>query len=83
MVTAMLIYRGSRLQLDDVLVDTGSVATVFAIDRVEELGIRPEPGDRIVTLRGIGGVEAVFLRKIDRLRIGSAVISSSDIRLMQ
>jgi hypothetical protein len=39
--------RGTReIVLERVLLDTGSAATMFAVDEVARLGIIPEPADR-------------------------------------
>jgi hypothetical protein len=42
---------------------------VLSSDVVARLGIVPEPSDRLRTLRGVGGRELVFTRRIDRLEI--------------
>ena len=62
-------YRGARLLLNDVLIDTGSATTVLAAERVAEIGIVPEPEDRLLMITGVGGTEAVFTRKINRLQV--------------
>lgn len=62
--TVRVIHRGSSLDVADVLVDTGSASTVLSADAVAPLSISPEPGDRLRTLRGIGGRELVFTNGI-------------------
>ncbi|MBK8639823.1 MAG: retropepsin-like domain-containing protein [Chromatiaceae bacterium] len=64
-----LAYRGARLEIDDILVDTGSSTTLLSIDAVAPLGIHPEPTDIIRRIRGVGGVEYVFSRQVDAIAL--------------
>ena len=64
-----LAYRGARLEIDDILVDTGSSTTLLSIDAVAPLGIYPEPTDIIRRIRGVGGVEYVFSREVDAIAL--------------
>lgn len=64
-----LAYRGARLEIDDILVDTGSSTTLLSIDAVAPLGIYPEPTDIIRRIRGVGGVEYVFSRQVDAIAL--------------
>ncbi len=64
-------YRGREVEIPDVVVDTGSAATVLSADCVARAGIIPEPDDILYTVRGIGGTEVVFSRQVDRLRVGA------------
>jgi predicted aspartyl protease len=57
------------MEIADVLVDTGSASTVLSADALAQLSIAPEPGDRLRALRGIGGRELVFTRRLDRLEV--------------
>ncbi len=45
-VTVKLGRGAEELVLERVLLDTGSAATVFAVDEIATLGIVPEPADR-------------------------------------
>jgi predicted aspartyl protease len=68
-VTFTLHYNNSSLEIADVLVDTGSASTVLSSDLVAQIGIVPEASDRLRTLRGVGGRELVFTRRLDRLEV--------------
>lgn len=68
-VDVVLIYQGKRINVDNVLVDTGSARSVFAADIVNTLGIYYEPDDIIETVRGVGGIETVFERAIDTIQV--------------
>ena len=63
-----ITYRGSTIEIPQVLVDTGSASTVIAADLVDSIGIFPLPEDRISTIRGVGGSEVVFRRRVDCLQ---------------
>lgn len=58
------------LQLEDVLVDSGSAGTVLPVDRLRLIGIEPRPSDPIRQIRGIGGVEYVFQRSVQGIEVG-------------
>jgi predicted aspartyl protease len=58
------------LKIPNVLVDTGSAGTIFKTEVLEEVGIKQEPADTIEVIRGIGGNEFVFIKKIDEIQIG-------------
>lgn len=62
-------YQGAEIEIHDVLVDTGSAITIFSADIVAQIGIVPEPTDMLHTVRGIGGTEVVFTRRVDYLQI--------------
>ncbi len=68
-VPVSLTYGGATLQIEDILVDTGSTTTLLSIDCVTTLGIHPEASDSIRRIRGVGGVEYVFSRRMDAIAI--------------
>jgi predicted aspartyl protease len=66
-----LFYDGRQIEIPKVLVDTGSASTVLSADMVSQAGLVPEPDDILHTIRGVGGAEVVFIRRVDRFQIGS------------
>lgn len=74
-----LVYRGARLEIDDILVDTGSSTTLFSIDSVAPLGIHLESTDSIRRIRGVGGVEYVFSRRVDAIAMEGHEAASVEI----
>lgn len=80
-VTATIEYHGKQLQLRKVLLDTGSVGTLFAIDRLLMLGLEYEPDDRVHRIRGVGGVEFVFTKRLDRLSLDELAVSNFEIEV--
>lgn len=64
-----LNYKGKSMSLDNVLLDTGSGGTVFKMDKVDKLGITIEKDDTIETISGVGGVEFVYKKNIDSIKL--------------
>jgi hypothetical protein len=69
------------LELDVVLVDTGSGGTVFKMDKVDELDITIEPDDVIETISGVGGSEFVYKKTVEELKLGEAEVSGFPIEV--
>lgn len=80
-ITASITYGGQSLQLENVLLDTGSVGTIFSTDRLLTMGLRYEPDDFVHRIRGIGGSEFVFTKRIDQLTVGDLQISDFEIEV--
>jgi hypothetical protein len=74
--TVTLLYGGRQLDLANVLLDTGSAGTLFAADQVLAVGIQYEADDPVQRIRGIGGTEFVFVKRIDRLSVGELQVSN-------
>jgi hypothetical protein len=69
-VAMIVVHRGVAITVENILVDTGSASTVLSADAAASAGILPEPGDSLRRLRGVGGHEVVFTRRVDRLEVG-------------
>ena len=70
-ISVTLSYRGKEITFDQVLLDTGSMGTIFSIDKVDSIDLLPEPNDRIREVYGIGaGREYVFSKSALRLPLG-------------
>jgi len=80
-VTVTLQYRGQQLDLANVLLDTGSAGTLFAADQVLAVGVQYEADDLVQRIRGVGGAEFVFLKRVDRLAVGELQVSDFDIEV--
>lgn len=68
-ITIKVVYRGMEIEIPNILVDTGSASTLLSADLVAKIGLVPEPGDTLYTIRGVGGTEVVFTRQVDYLQI--------------
>jgi predicted aspartyl protease len=80
-VAVTICYRDHELILKHVLLDTGSAGTVFNADLVDEIGVRVEPGDFLNTIRGVGGVEVVYSKRFDFVRIGEISLQGFEVEI--
>ena len=80
-VTASLTYRGRQLSLEDVLLDTGSAGVIFSTDRVLAIGLTYEPDDMVHRIRGVGGTEFVFTKRVDRLTLSDLQVNDFQIEV--
>jgi len=79
-VTATLTYSGVSIEIADVLVDTGAATTIINADLAADAGVYVSPTDRLRRLRGVGGHEHVFTRRVDRFAIGDCASMHSKSR---
>ena len=63
-------YKGNKLHLTRVLIDTGSSNSIISSEVAEIIGIVPEANDPVYRVRGIGGTELVFSKLLDSIKIG-------------
>lgn len=80
-VEAILTFRGRSLRLGDTILDTGSSSTIFAADRLLEIGIVPEPSDALHRIRGVGGTEYAFTKSLVLLAMGEMKIPDFEIEV--
>lgn len=80
-VTITIRYKGRNLELDNVLLDTGSAGTLFHVERLMTIGLLMEPEDMIRRIRGVGGTEFVFSKRVDELSVGDLSVSHFDIEV--
>ena len=76
-----LHYHGAEIEIPDVLIDTGSASTILAAHLVAQAGIEPEMSDTLYTIRGVGGTEAVFSRRVDLLQVGPSTVADFEIEV--
>jgi hypothetical protein len=80
-VAATLTYRGQQLSLSDVLLDTGSAGSIFSADSLLTIDLVPEPLDTLRRIRGVGGVEFVFSKRVDLQEAGELVLEDFEIEV--
>jgi hypothetical protein len=80
-VSASLTQNGKALELDQVLLDTGSQASVFSADELWRLDVRAEPGDRLMRVAGVGGTEFVFSKRMDAVTLGGMELRGFEIQI--
>ena len=74
-VAATLMYRGRQLELENVLLDTGSAGTIFSTDKLLSIGLGYDADDMVRRIRGVGGAEFVFSKLVDRLSLGELQVN--------
>lgn len=70
-VKIILINEGKESELANVLLDTGSASTVIPAEIAVELGLDSLPTDKILRIHGVGGMEYVYEKHIDKITLGS------------
>lgn len=80
-VTATLTYSGVSIEIANVLVDTGAASTIINADLAADAGVFVSPTDTLRRLRGVGGHEHVFSRRVDRFAIGDHGVSDFEIEI--
>lgn len=80
-VTIRVGYRGAEVMIRKVLVDTGSAGTLLSVDSVASIGLFPLPEDSLHTIRGIGGSEVVFSRRVDYLAVGDRALDGFEVEI--
>ena len=78
-ITVTLVYQGNQLDFKEALIDTGAAGSVFSADKVASIGLVADPFDSIRQIRGVGGVEFVFVRRIDSLVIGELEVKDFEV----
>jgi len=80
-VTVSILHRSHQLNLEKVLLDTGSAGTIFSADAVTAIGLVYEPTDMIHRIRGVGGSEFVFTKSLERLDIGDIHVNHFEVEI--
>jgi hypothetical protein len=71
---ATLTYRGRVLQLNSVMLDTGSAGTLFSVDHLTNIGLQYEPNDQVHRIRGVGGTEFVLTKRLRNFVVEAGVL---------
>ena len=79
--TVRINYLGEAIEIDNVLVDTGSASTIFASDVLASINVTPEPDDKLYAIRGVGGSETVFSREMDFVQVGEKQLDQFEIEI--
>ncbi|MDN4617848.1 retropepsin-like aspartic protease [Paenibacillus sp. PsM32] len=78
-ISLTVTFRGKSVQINNVIIDTGSSHTIFSPDILEEIGLVYENGDAIYEAYGIGGSAPFFTKVVDSIQIDSEIISNIEI----
>ncbi|MFB5763954.1 retropepsin-like aspartic protease [Paenibacillus medicaginis] len=80
-VELVIAHKGMERTISNVLIDTGSAATLLSAEIAAEVGLEPELMDMIRTMRGIGGEEYVYEKKVDHVRMGESSLPGFTIQI--
>lgn len=80
-VTVSLVQNGKRLNLDWVVLDTGSESCVFSADELLRMGVVSQPEDRLHRITGVGGVEFVIARKIEKIVLDEMEVHDFEVQI--
>ncbi|OZM58722.1 hypothetical protein CIB95_03900 [Lottiidibacillus patelloidae] len=72
-ISASVTFRGQKTELENVLIDTGSAGTIFNVNKLEHIGVKPEPNDVTQTITGVGGLEFVYTKELDQISIAKDI----------
>lgn len=81
LVSVTVVYQGREVEVPDMVLDTGSASTMLSTDVVAQIGIVPELHDVLHVVRGLGGTEVVFSRRVDRLQVGPRAVEQFEIEV--
>ncbi len=80
-ISATLIHHSQRVTLKNVLLDTGSAGSIFSTDKVAGIGLTYEPEDFVHRIRGVGGSEFVFTKRVNTLKAGNLEVTDFEIEI--
>ncbi|WP_019908819.1 retropepsin-like aspartic protease [Paenibacillus sp. HW567] len=78
-VSLVVCFRGQALQLNDIIIDTGSSHTVFSPDVLEEIGVTYENGDSVYEAYGVGGTVPFYTKVMDYIQIDTLRIEQIEV----
>ena len=79
MTSIAITFQGKTLQINNIIIDTGSSHTVISPDVLEEIGVTYENGDSIYEAYGIGGTVPFYTKVMEEIKIDTFVIKNVDI----
>ncbi|WP_163852517.1 retropepsin-like aspartic protease [Paenibacillus elgii] len=80
-ISLTIIYKGKQLELQKVLLDTGSASTLFNADLVRDIGVVPEENDVVDTIRGVVGVEYVYTKYMDAIKFDGISVEQFQVEI--
>jgi len=80
-VQVSLTHHNQHKTLDNVVLDTGSAGTVFSADALLNIGLQLEYDDVVREIRGVGGSEFVFSKRVDCISLGKFELKDFEIEI--
>jgi Aspartyl protease len=69
LISISVLHNNQILNLERVLLDTGSATTLISAEKLLEIGVTYELEDSLSTVRGVGGSETVFGKQLQGIRL--------------
>ena len=80
LTTSLIItFRGRILEVNDIIINTGSSHTVISPDILEEIGVVYEYGDNIYEAYGIGGSVPFYTKIMDEIQIDTFIVKDIEV----
>ena len=70
LVDISLTFKGKRIVIENMVVETGAARTLISQNVLEEIGLGVDLQDRIVTYYGTGWKEYAFRKRVDQIQKG-------------
>lgn len=80
-VSVTIAYKGKTLIIPSVLVDTGSASSILSADWLKLVDLTPLPNDPLFAIRGVGGSEVVFSRRLDFLQVDECQLEEFEVEV--
>jgi hypothetical protein len=80
-VNVSIQFRGRKLILRKILLDTGSAGTIFNANVVGDIGVIPESDDIVDTIRGVGGVEYVYTKNFEAINLDGICLNNYQVEV--
>ena len=78
---ATICYQQQCIELENVLIDTGSASTIFSVDKMLVLGLEYAADDAVHRIHGVGGSEFVFSKRVNSLFLDELVCTNFEIEV--
>jgi predicted aspartyl protease len=78
-VDITLTFNGKSKVIENMVGDTGAARTLISQDVVEDIELRVDLNDRIVTYFGVGGKEHAFRKEVDKVQIDDFIVEKVEV----
>ena len=65
-----IVFKNKSKIINNIVIDTGASKTLISQDSVEDIDIRINKNDPVITSYGIGGEEHAFVKTVDSIILG-------------
>lgn len=80
-ITVSITHQGQSIEIENVLIDTGSAGTVFSVERLFPINLEFGMDEKVTRIYGVGGSEFVFTKQVDCLILGEIKVNHFEIEV--